>query len=225
MNHKLSPELQQQANKIFDLAKSYGLTHFPIKFITVSPKELNGIAAYTGFPLRIPHWRYGMEFENVHKRYLYGVSKIYELVINTNPVIAYLLSTNALVDQKLVMIHVCGHADFFYNNRWFAPTNRYMLDQMANNASRVKRIMRIEGEATVEKFLDICFSLENLIDPYSLYIKREREPVDYEEQEESIAKLPSKFYMDKFINTKEFITKQKEKVENRKTQRKKSSRS
>ena len=216
MNHKLSPELQQQANKIFDLAKSYELTHFPIKFITVSPKELNGIAAYTGFPLRMPHWRYGMEFENVHKRYLYGVSKIYELVINTNPVIAYLLSTNALVDQKLVMIHVCGHADFFYNNRWFAPTNRYMLDQMANNASRVKRIMRIEGEATVEKFLDICFSLENLIDPYSLYIKREREPAGYEEQEEGIAKLPSKFYMDKFINTKEFIAKQKEKVEKRK---------
>ena len=211
MNHKLSSELQLQSDRVFELAKSYGLTHFPIKFLSVSPKELNGIAAYTGFPLRIPHWRYGMEFENIHKKYQYGLSKIYELVINTNPVIAYLLNTNALVDQKLVMIHVCGHADFFYNNRWFSPTNRNMLDQMANNASRVKRIMGKEGEATVEKFLDVCFSLENLIDPYSLYIKRNRESENDDKRE--VAKLPAKPYMDKFINTKEFVTKQKEEIE------------
>ena len=98
-NRQLHPSLRKHARRIFEVAKDYGLTHHPVKFLQVSPKELNGIAAYTGFPRRMSHWTYGMEFENLHRKYTYGVAKIYELVINTNPVIAYLLSTNTLVEQ------------------------------------------------------------------------------------------------------------------------------
>ena len=73
---------------------------------------MNEIAAYDGFPTRYPHWRFGMAYEQLAKSYAYGLSKIYELVINTNPCYAYLLEGNELVDQKLVMAHVYGHCDF-----------------------------------------------------------------------------------------------------------------
>ena len=214
-DHKLPPDVLKLVNNIFDIAKEYGLTSYPIKFVLVSPKELNSVAAYSGFPLRMPHWRYGMEFEDLHKRYSYGLSKIYELVINTNPVIAYLLNTNSLVEQKLVMIHVCAHADFFFNNAWFRGTDRQMIDQMANNATRVRRMANLHGENKVEDFIDVCYSLENLVDPYLVHIKRKGPPRNEDEElaKMPIPKLKSNEYMDRFINTKDFIDLQKKKIE------------
>jgi len=221
-NYKLTPSMLKQANEIFEIAQDYGLTSFPVMFRLVSPKDLNAIAAYDGFPNRIPHWTYGMDFENIHKRYQYGQSKIYELVINTNPVIAYLLNTNTPMDQKLVMIHVCGHADFFFNNCWFQPTDRHMLDQMANNASRVRRYISRIGETKVENFLDICFSLSNLVDPYIAHIKRKRAKEEEEDFEKAIPvpKLKANSYMDKYINTEEFIELQKKRMREEREKRK-----
>ena len=60
------------------------------------------------------------------------------MVINTDPCYAYLQTGNEIVDQKLVMAHVYGHCDFFKNNMWFSKTNRKMLDEMANHASRIR---------------------------------------------------------------------------------------
>ena len=109
---------------------------------------MNEIAAYGGFPTRYPHWRWGMEYERLSKSHEYGLSKIYELVINNNPSIAYLLEGNGLVDQKLVMAHVYAHVDFFKNNFCFkandeprtGPKNigadvRKWIDKMANHGS------------------------------------------------------------------------------------------
>jgi len=220
-NRHLSPELRNHAMEIFEIAKEYGLTHYPVKFVLVNPRELNGIASYTGFPRRMSHWTYGMEFENLHRKYTYGAAKIYELVINTNPIIAYLLSTNTLVEQKLVMIHVCGHADFFYNNAWFQNTDRYMLDQMANNASRVQRIMHRRGAGTVESFLDTCFSIDNLIDPYMSLIRRQEDVSEEEEVSKPLPRLKANPYMDRYINTQEFLDVQKRRIEEDKKKRKK----
>jgi len=220
-NRELPADLRKHAKKIFGIAEDYGLTFDPIKFLQVTPKELNGIAAYTGFPRRMSHWTYGMDFESLHRKYVYGAAKIYELVINTNPVIAYLLSTNTLVEQKLVMIHVCGHADFFRNNAWFGPTDRYMLDQMANNASRVQRFMNRHGASEVENWLDVCLSLENLIDPYMSLIKRQDDPVTEEEEAKPLPRLKANSYMDRYINTPEFLEVQRRKRADDKSKRKK----
>ncbi len=84
---------------------------------------MNEIAAYGGFPSRYPHWRFGMEYEQLSKSYEYGLSKIYEMVINNNPSYAYLLEGNSLADQKLVMAHVYAHVDFFKNNFCFRSTD------------------------------------------------------------------------------------------------------
>ncbi len=66
-------------------ARRYGLDFFPTIFEVVDADQLNAIAAYGGFPTRYPHWRFGMEYEQLSKGYSYGLQKIYELVINNDP--------------------------------------------------------------------------------------------------------------------------------------------
>src|SRR4051812_4254520 len=137
------------------------------------------------------------------------------MVINTNPAYAYLLEGNSLVDQKLVMAHVCAHVDFFKHNYYFSKTNRKMIDGMANHAARVRRHMARWGQEVVEDFIDTCLSLENLIDPMSPYIVRSRapRPEGEDEPEESVGKLRAKGYMDSFINPPSYLEAQKKKKE------------
>src|ERR1700692_2648026 len=153
-------------------ARAYGLDFFPTMFEVLDYKTRNEVAAYGGFPTRYPHWRFGMEYEQLSKGYEYGLSKIYEMVINNNPSYAYLLESNMDVDQKIVMAHVFGHVDFFKNNFAFAHTNRKMMDEMANHATRVRRYIDKHGVAAVEDLIDRVLSLENLIDYQAPYIRR-----------------------------------------------------
>src|SRR3972149_4335564 len=122
-NTALPRYLRVEQQKISALAREYGLDFFPTHFEMLSYDQMNEIAAYGGFPNRYPHWRFGMEYERLSKSTEYGLSKIYELVINSNPSIAYLLEGNSLTDQKLVMCHVYAHVDFFKNNFSFRATD------------------------------------------------------------------------------------------------------
>lgn len=197
-------------------ARNYGLDFFPILYEVLDYKTMNEVAAYGGFPTRYPHWRFGMDYEQLSKSYEWGLSKIYEMVINTNPAYAYLLEGNSLTDQKIVMAHVSAHVDFFKNNYFFSKTNRKMIDGMANHASRVRRHMARQGQDVVEDFIDTCLSLENLIDPMSAYIVRQRdkvESVDDDDQQDKSGRLRSKGYMESFINPPEYLEAQRKKRE------------
>ncbi len=217
----LPPDIKAVQDELAGIAASYGLDFFETIFEVLDYEELSMFAAYGGFPIRYPHWRFGAEYDELMKSYSYGLSKIYEMVINTDPCYAYLLSANSLTDQKLVIAHVYGHCDFFKNNAWFAHTNRKMLDQMANHAARVNRYIDRHGYETVEQFIDACLSIEDLIDPYAPHIRRrpdprqqkddlERRRQEREEQErhglaESREKFAAKEYMDVFINPPELL--------------------
>lgn len=130
------------------------------------------LAAYGGFPRRYPHWRWGSEYLRHRETYRYGLGRIYELVVNTHPVRAYLLKSNTLLAQKLVMAHVFAHADFFQNNLAFKPIPKDMHEEMAHHAAFVEKAMERHGARSVEEFLDLALSLENLIDPHAPYIRR-----------------------------------------------------
>lgn len=169
-------ELKEMKYEIQDHASGLGLDFFPVIFEVLDYQELNEVAAYGGFPCRYPHWRFGMEYDRLSKSHAYGLAKIYEMVINNDPCYAYLLKCNNLVDQKLVMAHVYGHCDFFKHNLYFKHTNRKMVDEMANHATRIQRYVDRYGTDRVEAFIDCCLSLENLIDPHWPFIRRrERE--------------------------------------------------
>ncbi|MCY4644046.1 MAG: SpoVR family protein [Bacteriovoracales bacterium] len=162
--NSIKGELLNLKDKIEQIAKDQGLDFDPVVFEVCDYETINILAAQGGFPSRYPHWRFGMEYEQISKNYAYGLQKIYEMVVNTNPVYAYLLSSNDLVDQKIVMSHVFGHADFFKNNLWFSKTNRKMMDVMANNATKIRRYMGQYGIDKVENFIDRVISIDNLID-------------------------------------------------------------
>lgn len=165
----LSDELRQQQERVEKMARGYGLDFFQTIFEMITYDQMNMFASQGGFPVRYPHWRFGMEYEKLSKSYEYGLSKIYEMVINTDPCYAYLMEGNMMVDQKLVMAHVYGHCDFFKNNQWFSKTDRKMMDTMANHATRIRRYVDRYGYDVVEDFIDKCLSVENLIDRYMPY--------------------------------------------------------
>jgi stage V sporulation protein R len=162
----LPPALALEAQKILGAARARGLDFHEIQFELLDARDVNGVAAYGGFPVRYPSWRFGMEYERLEKSYHWGLSKIYELVINNDPVVAYLVRSNSDLEQKLVMAHVCGHADFFKNNCWFGATSRAMLDSMGRHSTRVRSSMDRHGQEVVERFLDLALSIETLLDPY-----------------------------------------------------------
>jgi len=169
-------DLARIQERVEEEARAVGLDFPEIVYEMLDYREMSMLAAYGGFPVRYPHWRFGMEYNQLSKGYTYGLQKIYEMVINTDPVVGYLMSSNPMTDQKLVMAHVCGHADFFKNNLWFAHTNRRMIDEMANHATRVRRYIDRYGIERVETFLDVCLSLENLIDRNAPGIQRRDDP-------------------------------------------------
>lgn len=248
--NKFPTELKNLKYKIRDHAKEYGLDFYEVIFEILDYKEISEIASYSGFPQRYPHWTFGMQFEELSKSYTYGLSKIYEMVINNDPCYAYLLKCNNLVDQKIVMAHVYGHCDFFKNNLYFSHTNRKMMDEMANHSSRILKYVDRYGIQAVEAFMDCCFSLENLIDANSTFIKRRdgyhKEPgiqctipetntgvvfhqgelvdlfADNEDEERTPEhRLKSKGYMERYINPPEFLESRTKEAQDKKREKKK----
>ncbi len=205
-SHALTPfpaELLAAKKQIRAQARSYGLDFFDVIFEMCDYEQMNQIAAYGGFPQRYPHWRFGSEYESLRKRHHYGLGRIYEMVINNDPCYAYLQESNPLVDQKLVIAHVYGHADFFKNNFWFSRTNRKMMDEMANHATHVRKHIEKHGYDTVEKWLDVCLSVEDLIDPHAMFLNRgpmERKKEEPKREEPSGKLKSTKDYLDRWIN-------------------------
>ena len=218
MAKQLSPELKNLQIQIEESAKKFGLDFFDCIYEVLDYEEMNMVAAYGGFPTRYPHWKWGMEYDRLKKSYEYGLSKIYEMVINNDPCYAYLLESNPFVDQKLVMCHVTGHNDFFKNNFVFSHTNRKMLNEMGNHATRIRGYMDLFCRNEVEAFIDSALSVENLIDfntPYKNDIESKK---NYKDEvfsvDKNIARLPNdKEYMERYLNPEYYINNQKLKLQ------------
>jgi len=216
----LTPELSRLNREIERYAREYGLDFYETFFEVLDFEEMNMVAAYGGFPNRYPHWKFGMEYERLNKSYAYGLHKIYEMVINNDPCYAYLLECNHLVDQKIVMAHVYGHCDFFKNNIWFSKSNRKMMDSMANHATKIRKYIDKHGLDVVEGFIDICLSIDDLIDHHSVFIERKFKQQELPEEPIVIRKIASSEYMDDFINPREFMEQQRQKLEEERQRRK-----
>ncbi|MEO0511943.1 MAG: SpoVR family protein [Planctomycetota bacterium] len=217
----LSPELLGHMHAIKARAIEYELDFFETVFEVLDFDTMNQIAAYGGFPVRYPHWRWGASYDSMSKRDAYGMGRIYEMVINNDPCYAYLQESNSVTDQKLVMAHVYGHADFFKNNFWFSKTDRKMVDQMANHATRVRRHIEREGQEVVERFLDACLSLEHLIDPHSVFVRRENPEARRADLARGFepTKIAAKDYMDPFVNPRSALDAEREAFERDRAER------
>src|SRR5919197_441146 len=146
-------ELESAIPEIWAVAERLGLEPFPVHFELVPATIMYEFGAY-GLPGRFSHWTHGRAYQQIKTMYDYGLSKIYELVINANPAYAFLLENNGVLQNKVVAAHVLAHVDFFKHNVYFERTNRQMVEGASVNAERIRHYEFQHGERDVEEFLD-----------------------------------------------------------------------
>jgi stage V sporulation protein R len=164
-------DLEKAVEQIWEVARSFGLDPYPTNFEIVPAPVMYEVGSYA-LPGRYSHWTFGKAYHRMKTMYDFGLSKIYEVVINTNPSYGFLLETNSPVQNKLVIAHVLGHVDFFKNNVYFSKTNRRMVESVSTHAQRMMEYEFKYGRKTVERFLDAVLAIEEHIDP-NFFIKRE----------------------------------------------------
>jgi stage V sporulation protein R len=171
-------------------ARKFGLDPFPTHFELVPASVMYEFASY-GLPGRFSHWTHGKAYYRQKMQYDFGLSKIYEMVVNTNPSYAFLMEMNDLLQNTFVAAHVFGHTDFFKNNAYFQHTSRHMIDKVSVNAERIAKYEFDHGKAQVEHFLDAALSIQEHVD-YNLLL-RENDP---SKKDDKLRTTPSTDYDD-----------------------------
>lgn len=217
---KMPEDLKKLLPKIYQAVHDFGCDFFPTVVEMLTYDEISEVAAYGGFPVRYPHWKWGMEYEELQKGYLLGMHRIYEMVSNTNPVYLYCLSSNTLVDNVTVVAHALGHADFFKNNIYFSKTNQSqnMVNQLANHGERIRRYMSRWGKERVTEFIDHVLRIETLIDFSKAWERKKiKNPIIKDEREyyypDRLKIKKDHEYMNDYLNPEEWINDQKDKIE------------
>jgi stage V sporulation protein R len=149
--------------RIRDKVEEFGLTCYPQEFEICDHNQMLGYMAYSGMPSHYPHWSYGKAYEKLKTLYDYGVSGLpYEMVINSDPALAYLMRDNSLLLQILTIAHVYGHNDFFRNNFTFRTTRpEYTLSMFKAHGNRIRSYIEDPsiGLEKVESVLDAAHAV------------------------------------------------------------------
>jgi stage V sporulation protein R len=177
-------ELEKAIAEITEIADHFGLDFYPMRYEICPADIIYTFGAY-GMPTRFSHWSFGKQFHKMKLQYDLGLSKIYELVINSDPCYAFLLDTNSLIQNKLIIAHVLAHCDFFKNNVRFSNTRRDMVECMTATAERVAHYEHLHGKKEVEQFLDAVLAIQEHVDPSLV-----RNKLNYiiEEEEKAVSK-------------------------------------
>jgi len=157
-------QLEKAIEEITEIARGFGLDFYPMRYEICPADIIYTFGAY-GMPTRFNHWSFGKQFHKMKLHYDLGLSKIYELVINSNPCYAFLLDGNSLIQNKLIVAHVLAHCDFFKNNARFSRTNRNMVESMSATAERIRGYEIEYGTDAVEQFLDAVLAIQEHVDP------------------------------------------------------------
>ncbi|MCB0345660.1 MAG: SpoVR family protein [Bdellovibrionales bacterium] len=157
-------ELEDWDKRILELVERFQLKCYPQEFEVCDHFEMIGYMAYSGMPSRYPHWSFGKSYEKQKTLYDYGVGGLpYEMVINSDPCLAYLMRDNTDLLHILTIAHVYGHNDFFANNFNFTSgiEAKYVLEMFKNHAARVRTYMEDPsiGQEAVEDVLDAAHAL------------------------------------------------------------------
>ncbi|MET1167882.1 SpoVR family protein, partial [Bacillus velezensis] len=157
-------DLEYAIAEIMEIANGFGLDYYPMRY-EICPSDIIYTFGAYGMPTRFSHWSFGKTFHKMKMQYDFGLSKIYELVINCNPCYAFLLDGNSLIQNKLIVAHVLAHCDFFKNNARFSKSNRNMVESMAATADRISNYEMEYGTEAVEAFIDAVIAIQEHVDP------------------------------------------------------------
>jgi len=152
-------------------AERHGLDTYPNQLEIISAEQMMDAYASVGMPVNYRHWSYGKEFIATEKRYRRGhMGLAYEIVINSNPCISYLMEENTTVMQALVIAHAAyGHNSFFKGNYLFRMWTdaSSIIDYLVYARNYVAECEERHGQEAVETLLDSCHALANFgVDRY-----------------------------------------------------------
>jgi spore cortex formation protein SpoVR/YcgB (stage V sporulation) len=157
--------LQVYDGEIRRIASEFGLDTYPNQIEVITSEQMMDCYSSTGMPVFYPHWSFGKQFLSVEQRYRRGhMGLAYELVINSNPCIAYLMEENNMAMQSLVIAHACyGHNSFFKNNYLFKTWTSAdaIVDYLLFARNYLAECEERYGVAAVEELLDSCHALMN----------------------------------------------------------------
>lgn len=165
MSNWTMDDLELWDSRIRPLVTKFGLDCYPQEFEVCDQNSMLGYMAYHGMPAHYPHWSFGKAFEQTKTMYDHGVSGLpYEMVINSDPALAYLMRDNSLALQVLTIAHVYGHNDFFKNNFTFtsATDAKNRVGNVKTSADRVRSYIEDPsiGAQAVEEFLDAIHAVQ-----------------------------------------------------------------
>ncbi|SFE52737.1 stage V sporulation protein R [Paenibacillus algorifonticola] len=197
MNQDEIRALERSIDEITEIAQGFGLDFYPMRYEICPADIIYTFGAY-GMPTRYSHWSFGKTFNKMKLQYDFGLSKIYELVINSNPCYAFLLQGNSLIQNKLIVAHVLAHCDFFKNNARFSTSNRNMVESMSATAERIQQYEMDYGLEAVEKFIDAVLAIQEHVDPaiikpYQLDKTRYIEMLTTEQNRSVSTAIPSEY--------------------------------
>lgn len=156
-------DLEYWDARIREKAAELGLSYYPQEFELCDHFQMLSFMAYSGMPSHYPHWSYGKAYERLKTFYDYGISGLpYEMVINSDPCIAYLMRDNSLPLQILTIAHVYAHNDFFKNNFTFSHLRSdLVVETFKKHADRVRDYVEDPsiGRRNVEAILDSAHAL------------------------------------------------------------------
>ena len=188
--------LVEYDREIARVARAYGLDIYPHQIEIITAEQMMDAYASIGMPVLYHHWSFGKHFLATEKNYKRGqMGLAYEIVINSNPCIAYLMEENTLTMQALVIAHAAyGHNSFFKNNYLFKTWTSAdaIIDYLIFARSYIAACEERHGVDAVERLLDSCHALMNVgVDRYKhppkLSMEKERlrqkEREDYLQQQ------------------------------------------
>ncbi|MDX1456666.1 MAG: SpoVR family protein [Marinobacter sp.] len=184
--------------EIAKCAEEFGLETYPNQIEVISAEQMMDAYSSVGMPVGYHHWSFGKQFLNTSKSYQRGqMGLAYEIVINSNPCIAYLMEENTLPMQALVIAHACyGHNSFFKNNYLFRTWTdaSAIIDYLVFARNYVSECEERYGVEAVEEILDSCHALMN----YG--VDRYKRPAPISASEEQRRQKEREEYLQRQIN-------------------------
>ncbi len=157
--------IEQVHDEIKRVAQNFGLDTYPNQLEIISAEQMMDAYASVGMPVSYHHWSFGKHFLSTEKSYKRGqMGLAYEIVINSNPCIAYLMEENSLTMQALVIAHAAyGHNSFFKGNYLFRAWTdaEAIVDYMVFAKNYISQCEQRYGIEEVELLLDSCHALQN----------------------------------------------------------------
>ncbi len=192
------PLIERYDRVLAELAAEYGLDTFPNQLEIITAEQMMDAYSSVGMPINYHHWSFGKQFLNVEKAYRRGFMGLaYEIVINSNPCIAYLMEENTLPMQALVIAHACyGHNSFFKGNYLFRSwTNAdAIIDYLEFARNFIHDCEERHGQEAVELLLDSCHALMNQ------GVDRYKRPSRLSLQEERVRQQEREDYLQRQVN-------------------------